>query len=212
MLVAVHPDGEENMRRELLLSLIIAGATLCAQPPTPTSQPPTSQAPSGNPNPGLNRPDVMPPDSAPPRIDDKKFVKDAALGGMTEVELGKLAAQKASSDPVKQFGQKLVDDHGKVNDELKQIAGQQSIKIPDSLDSKHQSRVDKLAKLSGPEFDKAFIKEAVKNHQQDVSEFQQEASSGTDPNVRSFAIKTLPALQAHLSTAKDLEKETKAAK
>ena len=145
-------------------------------------------------------------------MDDKKFVKDAALGGMTEVELGKLAAQKGSSDSVKQYGQRLVDDHGKANDELKQIASQQSIQVPDSLDSKHQSRVDKLNKLSGPEFDKAFIKEAVKNHQQDVSEFQQEAAGGTDPNVKSFAAKTLPALQEHLSAAKSLEKETKAAK
>jgi putative membrane protein len=198
------------MRRELLFSIIIAGATLCAQTPTPTSQQPPGQQPSSNPNPGANRPDVMQQDSAAPKMDDKKFVKDAALGGMTEIELGKLAAQKASSEPVKQFGQKLVDDHGKANEELKKIAGQQSIKIPESLDSKHQGRIDKLAKLSGPEFDKAFIKEAVKNHQQDVSEFQQEASSGTDVHVKSFAAKTLPALQEHLSAAKDLEKETKA--
>jgi putative membrane protein len=197
------------MRRELLLSIIIAGATLCAQPPNPSSQAPTSQPPAGAPSPGINRPDIAQPDNSAPRMDDKKFVKDAVLGGITEIELGKLAAQKASSDPVKQFGQKLVDDHSKANDQLKQIASQQSLKIPDSLDSKHQSRIDKLAKLSGPEFDKAFIKAAVKDHQQDVSEFQQEASGGSDPNVKNFATKTLPTIQEHLSAAKDLEKETK---
>ncbi len=136
----------------------------------------------------------MPGENTPTttRVDDKKFVKDAALGGMTEVELGKLAAQKASSDAVKQFGQKLVDDHTKANDELKQVASNDKFPIPDSLDSKHQSKIDKLSKLSGPNFDKAFLKDQVKDHEKDVSEFQSEAQAGSDPNVKQFASKTLP--------------------
>jgi len=147
-----------------------------------------------------------------PKVDDKKFVKDAAIGGMAEVELGKLAAEKGSSEAVKQFGQKMVDDHTKANDQLKQLASKEGITIPDTLDSKHQSRVDKLAKLSGPKFDKAYVKDAVKDHEKDVSEFKNEAQYGSDPNVKQFASSTLPVLQEHLTAAKDLNKTEKAQK
>ncbi|MBV8710108.1 MAG: DUF4142 domain-containing protein [Acidobacteriaceae bacterium] len=142
-------------------------------------------------------------------MDDKKFLRDAALGGMTEVELGKLATQKSSRDDVKQFGQKMVDDHTKANDRLKQIAGQENIPVPDTLDSKHQSRIDKLSKLSGADFDKAYIKDQLKDHQTDVREFNTEAQSGTDPNIKSFAANTLPTLQHHLDMVKDLNKSEK---
>jgi len=130
---------------------------------------------------------------------------------MAEVELGKLAAQKAASDAVKQFGQKMVDDHTKANDQLKQVAGKENITIPDSLDSKHQSRIDKLSKLSGPDFDRAYIKDQVKDHKQDVSEFKTEADSGSDPNIKQFASNTLPILEQHLTMAKDLSKTEKKA-
>ncbi len=143
------------------------------------------------------------------KVDDKKFVKDAALGGMTEVELGKLATQKASSDAVKQFAQKMVDDHTKANDQLNEIAGKENINVPDSLDSKHQSRINKLSKLSGPDFDKAYIRDQIKDHQSDVSDFKNEAQYGSDPNIKQFASNTLPTLQEHLSTVKDLNKKTK---
>lgn len=149
------------------------------------------------------------PETMPMKVDDKKFVKDAALGGMTEVELGKLATQKASSDAVKQFGQKMVDDHTKANDQLKEIAGKENINVPDSLDSKHQSRINKLSKLSGPDFDKAYIKDQIKDHQSDVSDFKNEAQYGSDPNIKQFASNTLPTLQEHLSTVKDLNKKGK---
>jgi len=145
----------------------------------------------------------------PRKVDDKKFVKESALGGMTEVELGKLAAQKASSDAVKQFGQRMVDDHSKANDQLKQVAGKSNIEVPAALDSKHQSRVDKLAKLSGPEFDKAYLKDQVKDHERDVDDFKSEAQGGSDENVKQFALQTLPTLQEHLSVVKDLKKGTK---
>jgi len=145
------------------------------------------------------------------RVDDKKFLKDATLGSMTEVQMGKLAAEKGSSDSVKQVGQKLVSDHSKATEELKQVAAKENIPIPDSLDSKHQSKVDKLAKLSGPEFDRAFVKDQMKDHEKDVSDFQAEAQYGTNPNVKMAAAKELPALQQHLAEAKELNKQ-KAAK
>jgi putative membrane protein len=147
-------------------------------------------------------------ESMPTKVDDKKFAKEAAIGGLTEVELGKLAQQKASSDAVKQFGQKMVDDHTKANDELKQVASKEGIQIPDSLDSKHQARVDKLGKLSGTAFDRAYVKDQLKDHQEDVRKFESEAQAGTDPGVKDFAAKTLPTLQEHLRMAKDLNKSS----
>jgi putative membrane protein len=147
----------------------------------------------------------------PAKVDDKKFLKDAALGGMTEVELGKLATQKAARDDVKQFGQRMVDDHTKAGDQLKQVASKGKMPIPDALDSKHQSRIDKLSKLSGETFDKAYLKDQLKDHQTDVKEFSAEAQSGTDPNIKAFAASTLPTLQEHLEMVKNLNKSEKSA-
>ena len=197
--------------RKILLTACVLGTALMAQSPSPggggqsPSTPPTmpeSSAGSAT-TPGPTA------ESMPRKVDDKKFVKDSALGGMTEVELGKLAAEKASSDAVKQFGKRMVDDHSKANDQLKEIAGKSNIEVPAALDSKHQSRVDKLAKLSGPEFDKAYLKDQVKDHERDVDDFKSEAQGGSDPNVKQFALQTLPTLQEHLTAVKDLKKGTK---
>jgi putative membrane protein len=203
--------------RKILLTACVLGTTLLAQsqppaggggqsPTTPPTLPESSAGGAGSPgaSPGGATPEPM-----PRKVDDKKFVKDSALGGMTEVELGKLATQKASSDAVKQFGQRMVDDHSKANDQLKEIAGKSNIEVPAALDSKHQSRIDKLAKLSGPAFDKAYIKDQVKDHERDVDDFKSEAQGGSDPNVKQFAMQTLPTLQEHLNAVKDLKKETK---
>jgi putative membrane protein len=212
------------MRRILLNSLLLSGISffgawaIMAQSPaqSPGQSPSTPQSPSSRPtSPDMNGPagssSADNPDATAmtKKVDDKQFVKNAALGGMAEVELGKLAAQKASSDGVKQFGQKMVDDHTKANDQLKEIASRENISIPDSLDSKHQSRIEKLSKLSGPDFDKAYVKDQVKDHQKDVGEFKSEAENGSDPNIKQFAASTLPTLQEHLSMAKDLNKTGK---
>jgi len=132
------------------------------------------------------------------------FVKEAAVGGMAEVELGKLAKDKGDSDTVKQFGQKMVDDHSKANDELKSLAKKKNIDLPTSLDAKHQAVVDRLSKLSGADFDRAYSTEMVKDHQEDVKEFQKEANSGTDSDIKNFASSTLPTLQEHLKMAREL--------
>ena len=211
------------MRRGLLLSLIFAGVSLCipagglavAQSPgTPQQTSPSMQQPRSG-SPGMNQPGTMPNSPGDTmqmqsKVDDKKFLKDAAVGGIAEVELGKLATQKASSDAVKQFGQKMVDDHSKANDVLKQVASQEGVTVPDSLDSKHQSRVDKLSKLSGADFDRAYVKDQLKDHRKDVSEFKREADNGSNANIKNFAAKTLPILEEHLSMVKDLNKSSKA--
>lgn len=205
------------MKLSRVLSIAISSAPLVlfsvsgagAQVPSGSPQSPQSQPSSpGSPGAGPTTPSTI-PETTPVRVDDKKFVKDAALGGMTEVELGKLAGQKASSDAVKQFGTKMVDDHSKANSELKEVASKSRIDIPDALDSKHQSRIDKLAKLSGADFDKAYVKDQVKDHEQTVSEFQNEAQNGADANVRQFAGATLPTLQEHTEMVKGLNKSMK---
>lgn len=143
------------------------------------------------------------------KVNDKKFAKEAAMGGLMDVELGKVATQKASSDAVKQFGQRMVDDHTKANDELKQVASQENMTLPTTLDKKHQEMVDKMSAMSGPAFDKAYMKDMVKDHEKDVKEFQNESQNGTDPNIKSFATKTLPTLQSHLESAKQIDKGEK---
>lgn len=199
------------MTRNLILSLALGAGVLIAQPPsggggTPTGQ----QAPTQQPSMGTpNGPMGNAPANTPVKVDDKKFAKEAAIGGLTEVQLGKLAQQKASSDAVKQFAQKMIDDHSKADDQLKQLASSDNLSLPGTLDPKHQSAIDKLSKLSGPEFDKAYAKDMVKDHEKDVSEFQAESQGGTDANVKQFASQTLPVLQQHLELAKDLNKTVK---
>jgi putative membrane protein len=201
------------VRRTKILSTMLATALLAAgsagaqgqstgTPQTSTQQPmPATQSPDSTMGQGAN--------AQPQKVDDKKFVKNAALGGLTEVELGKLASQKATDPKVKEFGQKMVDDHTKANDDLKKSASKSSIEVPAALDSKHQSRVDKISKLSGAEFDKAYVKDQLKDHQNDVREFSDEAQNGSDPTVKSFASTTLPTLQHHLEMIKDLNKGEK---
>jgi putative membrane protein len=199
------------MRKYIHFSLMLGAVSLY------TIIPAVAQAPGGagrtptttQQQPGINNPNNNPnsTDQMMNKVDDKQFLKEAAVRGMTEVELAKLATQKGETDAVKQFGQKVVDEHGKTNDELKELAGSDGVTIPASLDSKHQSRIDKLAKLSGTQFDRAFIKDELKEHEQDIRDFQREAQGGTEPKVKDFASKNLPALQSHLKTLKDLDKE-----
>lgn len=135
---------------------------------------------------------------------DSHFVMDAAKGGLAEVEMGKLAAEKASSPDVKQFGQRMVDDHSKANDELKAVASQKGITLPTELAPADKATLDRLSKLSGEAFDRAYMSDMVKDHKKDVAEFKKEASAGKDADVKAFAGKTLPTLEEHLKMAQDV--------
>lgn len=142
---------------------------------------------------------------------DLTFAEEAAKGGLLEVELGELAAEQAKSDDVVQFGQRMVKDHGMANDQLKSIAAQKGITLPDSLDQDQQHTVEELSQVSGEEFDKAYMDEMVKAHQTDVEVFREQAESGQDPDLRAFAEQTLPTLEEHLSTAQQIDQELAAA-
>ncbi|HEX4441291.1 MAG TPA: DUF4142 domain-containing protein [Thermoanaerobaculia bacterium] len=139
----------------------------------------------------------------------KSFAMKAADGGMAEVELGRLAAQKASNDRVKQFGQKMVDDHSKANNDLKAAAGQEGIELPADTSAKDKKLVQKLSGLSGAEFDKAYMDAMVKDHVEDVHEFEKAAKAPGDSPVKAFATNTLPTLKDHLQMARDIDAELK---
>ena len=135
---------------------------------------------------------------------DHEFVMEAAMGGLMEVELGRVAAQKGASDAVKQFGQRMVDDHSKVNDELMTLATSKGMTLPTALDEKHRAQVTKMSALSGAEFDRAYGKMMLSDHNNDVKEFEKQSMKATDPDLKAFAAKNLPALQEHLQMAKTL--------
>jgi putative membrane protein len=142
---------------------------------------------------------------------DLDFILEAAQGGMAEVELGKVATQQGTSDEVKRFGQRMVDDHSKGGDELKAIAEQRGITLPPTLDSKDEAQVKRLSKLHGASFDHAYIRDMVSDHKQDVAAFRHESTSGKDPEVKAWAGKMLPTLEDHLKEAEAANK-TKASK
>jgi len=129
---------------------------------------------------------------------DAAFYKKAAEGGIAEVELGQLAQDKASSPNVKAFGAMMVADHSAANDKLKSVAAGKGIELPTSPSVGQMATKTKLEVLSGSTFDKSYIKGMVKDHEEDIKEFQQEAASGQDPDARAFAKATLPTLRAHL--------------
>jgi putative membrane protein len=136
---------------------------------------------------------------------DQAFVKEAGLGGLMEVELGRLAAEKASNADVKQFGQRMVDDHGKANQQLSSIAQQKNVQVPTELTGKAKTEHDRLSKLSGEQFDRAYMQLMVQDHRKDVAEFRRQSTRAKDPDVKSFASQTLPTLEDHLKMAEQTQ-------
>jgi putative membrane protein len=134
---------------------------------------------------------------------DRTFVKEAATGGLAEVELGNLAKDKASSADVKQFGERMVTDHSKANDELKQWAEKNNVTLPTQLSAKDKATRDRLAKLSGAAFDKAYMHQMVMDHQKDVAAFKHASQTAKNADLKAWAGETLPTLQDHMKLAQD---------
>jgi putative membrane protein len=137
---------------------------------------------------------------------DRTFIQKAAEGGQAEVELGKLAQGKASSDAVKQFAQRMVNDHGAANQELMQLAQSKGVEVDSKL-TKHAKVRDRLAKLQGSEFDREYVREMVKDHKADVAEFRKMHSGAVDPNLKAWVDKTLPTLEDHLKTIEGIQSQ-----
>jgi putative membrane protein len=132
---------------------------------------------------------------------DKTFMTKAAEGGMMEVNLGTLAAAKATTTEVKDFGNRMVADHGKANDELKQLAANKGVTLPTQPGADEKKTFDELAMKKGKDFDKAYITDMVKDHQKDIAEFEKESKDAQDPDLKAWVTKTLPTLQDHLKMA-----------
>jgi putative membrane protein len=148
--------------------------------------------------PGANAaPTVSPP--------DQDFILAAAQGGMTEVKMGELASQNGLRDDVKAFGRRMVKDHTVINDNLKALAVQKGVTLPDNLDDKHQMMVDKMAALTGSGFDDAYISGMIKDHKMDAREFKAEDAGTKDQDIKGFLDKTIPVVDEHLKMIKAMK-------
>jgi putative membrane protein len=138
---------------------------------------------------------------------DRDFAMKAASGGMAEVQAARLAEQRSTSPQIKQFAQRMVADHTAANNELMQIAKQANITLPSQPTGKDASEAQQLRDLNGTQFDQRYAQDEVRDHQETVQLFKQEADSGQDPALKSFAQKTLPTLEQHLQMAQALNKK-----
>ena len=130
---------------------------------------------------------------------DTTFAAKAAVGGMAEVALGKMAAAMGASSKVKDFGKMMVKDHGKANAELMSIAKGKNMTLPAGLDAEHQAKSDSLSKLSGKDFDMAYVNAMLDGHKKTLALMQSEAANGKDADLKAFAAKTAPVVQMHLT-------------
>jgi putative membrane protein len=193
-----------------LAALFLIGGAFAQFPQDRTQDPIRGQQPGQPGIPGVadpTRPGTLSQESIPmdPLASDRRFVKEAAEDGMIEVELGKLAIEKASSDSVKEFAKRMTQHHEKANQHLKEAAAKAAIETPAEMPRKGRKAREKLAKLSGADFDREYAKMMVKDHKDAVKDFEKQARSGKSPEVREFAAKTLPTLQEHLTMAEQLQ-------
>jgi putative membrane protein len=165
---------------------------------------PQGQYPQGQ-HPGVTPGTQNEPMPTASTFSDEDFAKDAAQGGMTEVKLGQLAEDKGTSEAVKDFAKRMVEDHSKINAQLQDIASHEKLKLPAELSKKNQKTFDRLSSLAPDAFDRAYARDMVRDHQDDVAAFKQEASNGQNEAVKKFALQTLPTLEDHLKMAREME-------
>lgn len=141
--------------------------------------------------------------------DDSEFMTKTASSGLMEVELGKIAQQKATDSKVKQFAEMIVRDHTSANDELKALAARKNVTLPTTMGDDHQKHIADMNEKAGRDFDKAYMKMMVDHHQEDVDRFERAANNATDSDLKALAGKTLPVLRSHLEQAKSLNDAVK---
>ena len=144
-----------------------------------------------------------------PTAGSNEFAKKATIGNIMEVEMGKLAQSNGGSADVKEYGRMLETDHAAANSELQSIAGAENITLPATMDEEHSMHVKDMGSKKGADFDKAFIPMMVEDHQKDIAEFKEAASSNPNQKIKDFASKTLPTLQKHLDKAKMIKSKMK---
>jgi putative membrane protein len=141
--------------------------------------------------------------------DDSKFAVDAANGGMTEIELSKLAQQKATSSKVKDFAAMMVMDHSKAGAELMAVAKTKNITLPDSINADSKKAVADLSAKTGSAFDKAYVSQMVDDHKKTVDMFEEASKNLKDPDLKAFVDKTLPTIKGHLKAINDINSAMK---
>jgi putative membrane protein len=186
-------------KRILLFSgtALLAGVTAVAQAPGSGPAVPTNPNPQQVPTaPGAGMPDNTA--TSPQQFSDHAFVSKALEGGVTEVQLGQLAQQKSQSPDVKQFGEKMVQDHSLLGEQMKQIAKVMGVNEPKGPSKKDKQLIAKLEGMSGTEFDQEYIKAMVKDHKQDLKDFKDEAQMTQDPNLQQVTKTGTNVISQHL--------------
>ena len=135
---------------------------------------------------------------------DYKFLSQISQGGTSEVELGQLAKKNGGSQAVRDFGDRMVTDHTKMNSDISQLAASKQVTLPGEVSHRDRSTAERLEKLTAIDFDKAYLTDMVKDHRKDVKEFEAAAKDLSDPDLRAFAQKALPTIQQHLRLAEDM--------
>lgn len=187
-------------------ALLLCGSMGLAQMKQPSAGP-ASQAP------GQNNPAAMDSQmngmqqAGQPSAADRMFVTKAMQGSMAEVQLGQLTLQKSSNDQVKQFAQRMIDDHTRMNEQMKPVAQQLGVAPPTQVSKKDRQTMGKLQALSGSAYDQAYIKDMIKDHRQDLSEFQTEAASGQDQTVKDAALQGSKVIAQHLQMVEQMAKD-----
>jgi putative membrane protein len=220
--IGIELEEEETMKnptihRKLVAygsALLLIGA-ICIAPPRALTQSPADGQTKGaainstpgtttipNPADQLGNVGGMKPDQQ--AAIDKMFVKKAMQGNLAEMQLGELTQQKSNNDQVKQFARKMIDDHTKLNEQMRSVALQLSVEIPTEASKKDKSLMNKMQALSGTAYDQAYIKEMVKDHKQDLSEFHMEAANG---HVAEVATQGSKIISEHLQMAQQLAKD-----
>ena len=185
------------------IAAVYTGMSLAQAGMGPGSQsaPPSQQSPNAEPNNGMSSMDKNMSNmnnAGDQTMTDKMFVHKALEGGMAEVELGQLALTKTSDPDIKNFAQKMVDDHTKLGDDMKGVAQQVGVKVPTKLSKKDEAIKAKLSALDGTAFDQAYIKDMVKDHEQDEKEFKDESQMAAIPAVKQAATKGEHVIHEHL--------------
>ena len=138
---------------------------------------------------------------------DRDFVSKAASGGTAEVELGRVATQRAVRPSVRSFAERMVADHGRANAELAALARRKGLEVPTALEPSQQAMRDRLSGLSGPDFDRAYMSEIVRDHTEDIALFERAAEISSDPDLKAWATRSLPMLRDHLALARQVNSE-----
>jgi putative membrane protein len=189
-------------------AMLLCGSTGLAQMRDSAGPPGqgASQTPGQNPStdPQMNG---MQTAAGQPSPADKMFVGKAMQGSLAEIQLGQLTLQKSNNAQVKEFAQRMIDDHTKLNEQMKPVAQQLGVAVPDQISKGDRKTIAKLQALSGSAYDQAYIKDMVKDHKQDLNEFQMEASSGQDQTAKDAANQGSKVIAQHLQMAQQMAKD-----